>query len=59
MCKIAKYYIINAFSCQQLMIKCNVINKYKKIASIAFILLFDTYYFAIGIKVYNLLSANM
>ncbi|CAI2195751.1 3704_t:CDS:2, partial [Funneliformis geosporum] len=48
--EVAKYYIIDTLSCQQLMIKRNIINEYKEVASIAFILLFDTYYFAIGIK---------
>ncbi|CAI2186348.1 9853_t:CDS:1 [Funneliformis geosporum] len=55
MCKIAEYYIIDALSCQQLMIKHNVINEYKEVT---FISLFDTYYFAIGMKVSNLLNAN-
>jgi len=38
------------------MIKHNIINEYREIASIAFILLFDMYYFAIEMKVYNLLK---
>ncbi|CAI2188895.1 17631_t:CDS:2, partial [Funneliformis geosporum] len=50
MCKIAKYCIIDALSCQQLMIKHNVINEYREVASIAFISLFDTHYFAIEMK---------
>ncbi|CAI2193152.1 17896_t:CDS:2, partial [Funneliformis geosporum] len=48
--KIAEYYIIDALSCQWLMIKHNVINEYREVASIAFISLFDTHYFAIGMK---------
>ncbi len=56
--KIAKYYIINTLSYQQLMIKYNIINEYREVVSIAFILLFDIHYFAVGIKVCNLLSTN-
>ncbi|GBB91215.1 hypothetical protein RclHR1_01840012 [Rhizophagus clarus] len=56
--EIAEYCIIDALSCQWLMIKRNVINEYRKVASIAFILLFDAHYFAIGMKVRNLLSAG-
>ncbi|CAI2194805.1 8288_t:CDS:2, partial [Funneliformis geosporum] len=48
--EVAKYCIIDALSCQRLMIKHNVINGYREVASIAFISLFDTHYFAIGMK---------
>src|SRR3954469_19389919 len=56
--EIAEYCIIDALSCQRLMIKRNVINEYREVANIAFISLFDTHYFAIGMKVSNLLSAS-
>ncbi|RIB09495.1 hypothetical protein C2G38_2208747 [Gigaspora rosea] len=56
--EIAEYCINDALSCQWLMIKRNVINEYREVASIAFILLFDTHYFAVGMKVRNLLSTN-
>ncbi|CAI2196755.1 4968_t:CDS:2, partial [Funneliformis geosporum] len=56
--KESEYCIIDALSCQWLMIKHNIINEYREVASIAFISLFDTHYFAIGMKVSNLLSAN-
>ncbi|CAI2192486.1 17048_t:CDS:2, partial [Funneliformis geosporum] len=56
--KIAEFYIINAFSCQQLIIKRNIINEYKTVANIAFISLFNMHYFAIGMKVSNLLSVS-
>ncbi|GBC10421.1 hypothetical protein RclHR1_09610008 [Rhizophagus clarus] len=46
--KVAKYCIINALSYQRLMVKHNVINKYREIASIAFLSLFDAHYFAGG-----------
>ncbi|CAI2175421.1 14660_t:CDS:2 [Funneliformis geosporum] len=57
MCKVAEYFIINTISCQRLMVKRNAINKYREVASVAFISLYDSHYFAIGIKVHNLLSA--
>ena len=56
--EIAEYCIIDALSCQRLMIKRNVINEYRAVANIAFISLFNTHYFAIGMKVSNLLSAS-
>src|SRR6266496_6286373 len=56
--EIAEYCIVDALSCQRLMIKRNVINEYREVASIAFISLFDTHYFAGGMKVCNLLSAS-
>ncbi len=48
--EIAEYCIINALSCQRLMIKRNVINEYREVANIAFISLFNAHYFAIGMK---------
>ncbi|RGB32305.1 ribonuclease H-like domain-containing protein [Rhizophagus diaphanus] len=57
MYEVAKYCIINALSCQRLMVKHNAINKYRKVASVAFLLLFDTHYFAGDMKVCNLLNA--
>ncbi len=56
--EMAKYCIINALSCQRLMVKHNVINEYKEIASVAFLSLFDAHYFAGDMKVCNLLSAS-
>ncbi|CAG8603214.1 4835_t:CDS:1 [Funneliformis mosseae] len=40
------------------MIKHNIINEYREVVSIAFISLFDAYYFAIGMKVSNFLSTS-
>jgi DNA polymerase elongation subunit (family B) len=57
--EIAKYCIIDTLSCQQLMIKHNVINEYRKVASIAFLLLFDAYYFTGEMKVCNLLGTSV
>ncbi|CAB5098471.1 unnamed protein product [Rhizophagus irregularis] len=56
--EVAKYCIIDALSCQRLMVKHNAINEYREVASIAFLLLFDAHYFAGGMKVCNLLSAS-
>ncbi|PKK59165.1 DNA/RNA polymerase [Rhizophagus irregularis] len=56
--EVAKYCIIDALSCQRLMVKQNAINEYREVASIAFISLSDAHYFAIGMKVSNLLSAS-
>ena len=58
MCEITEHCIINVLSCQRLIIKRNVINKYKEVASVTFISLYDSHYFAIGMKVRNLLSAS-
>jgi hypothetical protein len=57
--KVAKYCIIDAFSCQRLMVKYNAINKYREVASVAFLSLFDVHYFTGGMKVCNLLSASV
>src|SRR5436305_15299503 len=40
------------------MVKRNAINKYRELASVALISLYDSYYFAVGMKVRNLLSAR-
>ena len=56
--KVAKYCMIDALSYQRLMVKRNVINEYREVANIAFISLSDAHYFAIGMKVSNLLSAS-
>ncbi|GBC36912.2 ribonuclease H-like domain-containing protein [Rhizophagus irregularis DAOM 181602=DAOM 197198] len=44
--EVAKYCIIDALSCQRLMVKHNAINEYREVASIAFLSLFDAHYFA-------------
>jgi len=56
--KIAKYCIKDALSCQELMVKRNVINDYREVASIAYVSLFDSHYYAGGMKVCNLLGAE-
>lgn len=52
------YIWVYMVSCQWLMIKCNVINEYREVASIAFISLFNAHYFTIKWKVSNLLIAS-
>src|ERR1044071_10183186 len=56
--EVAEYCIIDAISCQRLMVKHNAINEYRKVASVAFISLYDSHYFAVGMKVRNLLNAG-
>ncbi|CAI2181609.1 7400_t:CDS:2, partial [Funneliformis geosporum] len=51
MCEVIEYCIINAISYQRLMVKHNAINEYREVASVAFILLYDSHYFAVGMKV--------
>ncbi len=55
--EIANYYIIDVLYCQKLIVKCNVINDYREVTSIAYVSLFDTHYRANRMKVRNLLSA--
>ncbi|PKK56722.1 ribonuclease H-like protein [Rhizophagus irregularis] len=56
--EIVNYCVIDALRCQELMVKNNVINDYREVASITHISLFDTHYYAIGMKVSNLLGAE-
>ena len=56
--EVAEYCIIDAISCQRLMVKYNAIKEYREMASIAFISLYDSHYFAVGMKVRNFLSAE-
>ncbi|PKY43459.1 DNA/RNA polymerase [Rhizophagus irregularis] len=56
--EIANYCVIDALRCQELMLKRNVINEYREVASIAYVSLFDSHYYAGGMKVCNLLGAE-
>ena len=56
--KIVNYCVIDALRCQELMVKENIIKDYREVASIAYISLFDTHYYAIRTKVSNLLGAE-
>ncbi len=53
----AYYCVIDAFRCQQLMTKRNVINDYREVSNIAYVSLFDSHYYAGGMRVCNLVSA--
>ncbi|GES94728.1 DNA polymerase family B-domain-containing protein [Rhizophagus clarus] len=48
--EIVNYCVIDALCCQELMVKSNVINDYREVASIAHISLFNSHYYAIGTK---------
>ena len=56
--EVANYCMIDSKRCQELMEKQNVINNYREMAFIAFMSLFDSHYYAIGMKVRNLLGAE-
>ena len=56
--EVAKYCIIDALSCQRLMVKRNIINEYREVVFISFLSLYDAYYFAGEMKVCNLLGAS-
>ena len=53
---VAHYCVIDALRCQQLMVKRNVYNDNREVSSIAYVTLSDTYYFAGGMRVRNLLA---
>jgi DNA polymerase elongation subunit (family B) len=44
--------------CQQLQVRRNVINDYREVASLAFVSMYDSHYYAGGMKVCNLLGAH-
>ncbi|RIB20196.1 hypothetical protein C2G38_2035463 [Gigaspora rosea] len=56
--EIINYCSTDALRCQELIVKCNIINDYREVASIAYITLFDSHYYGIGMKVGNLLGAE-
>ncbi|RHZ54443.1 hypothetical protein Glove_427g18 [Diversispora epigaea] len=56
--EVAEYCIIDTISCPRLMVKHNAINEYREVSSVAFIALYNSHYFAVGMKVHNLLSAS-
>ena len=55
--EVAYYCIIDALRCQELMVKRNIINEYREVASLAYVSLFDSHYRANGMKMRNLLGA--
>jgi DNA polymerase elongation subunit (family B) len=58
MYEIAKYCMIDAQRCQELLKKMDVIDMYREISSISFVSLSDSYYYAVGVKVCNLIGAH-
>jgi len=54
---VAHYCVIDALRCQQLLVRRNVINNYRGVSSLAFVSLYDSHYYAGGMKVCNLLAA--
>jgi DNA polymerase elongation subunit (family B) len=54
---ILHYCAIDALRCQQLLVRRNLVNDYREVSSLAFVSLFDSHYYAGGMKVCNLLGA--
>lgn len=55
--EIAYYCIVDAISVQRLLVKRSIISDYREISSLAYLSLSDTYYYAGGIRVCNLVAA--
>jgi DNA polymerase elongation subunit (family B) len=55
--QVGHYCVIDAVRCQQLLVRRNVLNDYREVSSLAFVSLFDSHYYAGGMKVCNLLGA--
>lgn len=55
---VANYCVIDAFRCQQLQIKRDIVNDYRTTSSLAYISLADSHYYAGGMRVCNLLNAE-
>ena len=58
MYKVAKYCLVDAFRCQELLIKRGLLQEYKNIASISYTSFFDAIMYANGSKVCNLVWHN-
>lgn len=54
---VAHYCIIDASRCQQLLTRRTIVNDYREVSSLAYVSLFDSHYYAGGMKVCNLLGA--
>ena len=57
MFEIAKYCLIDAQRCQELMVKLEVLKIYQEVSSVAYVSLSDSYFYAGGMKVRNLIGA--
>jgi DNA polymerase elongation subunit (family B) len=55
--QVAHYCVVDALSCQRLLVRRNVINDCREVSTLAFVSLFDAHYYADGMKVCNLLAA--
>lgn len=55
--KVAYYCVIDSVRCQELLVKYNIINDYREVSSLAYVSLFDSHFYAGGMKVCNLLGA--
>ena len=55
--QVSHYCVVDALRCQQLLVRRNVINDYREVSSLAYVSLFDSHYYAGGMKVCNLLGA--
>jgi DNA polymerase elongation subunit (family B) len=54
---VARYCVVDAIRCQELMVKRNVISDYREVSTLAFVSLADSHFFAGGMKVKNLVGA--
>jgi DNA polymerase elongation subunit (family B) len=54
---VAHYCVIDAVRCQELMVRRSIISDYREVSTLAFVSLFDSHYYAGGMKVCNLLGA--
>lgn len=57
MCDVGKYCCVDSERCQNLLVKKNIINDYAEMSSLTFMSVNDSYLYAGGMKVQNLLSA--
>jgi DNA polymerase elongation subunit (family B) len=55
--QVCHYCVVDALRCQQLLVRRNILNDYREVSSLAFVALFDSHYYAGGMKVCNLLGA--
>lgn len=58
MSEVAHYCMIDAFRCQELMIKANIITDKREVSNVSHTTLYDALYFADGMKVRNLIIAE-
>ncbi len=58
MCRVAHYCMIDAFRCQELILKINAINDKREVSHISHTSLYDAIFFADGMKVRNLIMAD-